>query len=281
MWFKVAYKFTAPEFDLCRWPPLRAGTQMVSDNNHHLEHLERVPPSEGFSLLHLCILIALVYGLQVGVLRLVKLWSPESNWLKLAIIAQQAICILLPVIGFIILHRLPAREALGAYKPIWYRTVIAVVGGFFLMMIINLTLPRLIPPSQAYAESGASIVAYEGFSGLLLTVLAISIVAPLADELFFRGIILRSLMARFGTLGAILIVAALTALFHKLEPMKLTHSFIMGVIFAASVVWTRSVFTSLILHGIHNSLSLLPQAWVMRVYGLVMSMLGLAGSEGT
>jgi membrane protease YdiL (CAAX protease family) len=236
---------------------------------------------ERFSLLHLCILIAAVYGLQLGVLRLLKLWSPDGNWLKLAVIVQQMICIFLPVVIFIIIRRLPAKDALGAYKPIWYRTVIAVVGGFFLMMIINLTLPRLIPPSQAYAESSASIVAYQGIFGLLLTILAISIVAPLADELFFRGIILRGFMARYGTLRAILIVAALTAVFHKLEPLKLTHSFIMGVIFAASVVWTRSVYTSLILHGIHNSLSLLPQAWVMGIYGLVMSMLGMGGSEGT
>lgn len=232
-------------------------------------------------MLHLCILIALVYALQVGVLRLMKLWGPEGNWLKLAIIAQQTLCILLPVIVFILIRRLPARHALGAYEPIWWRMVIAVVAGFFLMIIINLTLPRLIPPSQAYAESGASIVAYDSLPGLLLTILAISIVAPLADELFFRGIILRGLMARCGTLGAILIVAALTALFHKLEPLKLTHSFIMGMIFAASVVWTRSVYTSLILHAVHNSLSLLPQAWVMGIYGLVMSALGMTGSENT
>jgi membrane protease YdiL (CAAX protease family) len=254
---------------------------MAANSIQYLDHQAQVPFKEGFSLLHLCILIALVYGLQAGILHLVRLWSPEGNWLKAAIIAQQIICILLPIIVFIVIRRLPAQDALGAYKPIWYRTVIAVVGGFLLMITINLTLPRLIPPSQAYAESSASIVAYDTLPGLLLTILAISIVAPLADELFFRGIILRGLMARCGTLGAILIVAALTALFHKLEPLKLTHSFIMGLIFAVSVVWTRSVYTSLILHGIHNSLSLLPQAWVMWIYGLVMSALRMTGSEGT
>jgi membrane protease YdiL (CAAX protease family) len=239
---------------------------MAANSIQYLDHQAQVPFKEGFSLLHLCILIALVYGLQAGILHLVRLWSPEGNWLKAAIIAQQIICILLPIIVFIVIRRLPAQDALGAYKPIWYRTVIAVVGGFLLMITINLTLPRL---------------AYDTLPGLLLTILAISIVAPLADELFFRGIILRGLMARCGTLGAILIVAALTALFHKLEPLKLTHSFIMGLIFAVSVVWTRSVYTSLILHGIHNSLSLLPQAWVMWIYGLVMSALRMTGSEGT
>ncbi len=229
----------------------------------------------GVTLVYLCILIAVIYGLQTGVLRLVRAWDPEGNWLKLAVIAQQMICILLPVVVFIVVRRLPAQHALGAYKPIWYRTVIAVVGGFFLMSSINLILPRLIPPSQAYSESGASIVAYDNLGGLLLTIVTISVVAPLADELFFRGVVLRSLTPRIGSLGAVLITAALTAVFHKIEPFKLTHSFIMGVIFAAAVVWTRSVYTSLILHGIHNSLSLLPAAWVGGLYGFLMRRLGL------
>lgn len=254
---------------------------MAADDIQYADDQMQAPLKERFSLVYLCILIAAVYGLQVGVLKLMRLTSPEGNWMKMAVIIQQMICIFFPVLIFIIVRKLPARDALGAYKPIWYRTAIAVVGGFFLMMVINLTLPQLIPPSQAYAESSASIVAYEGVPGLLLTILTISVVAPLADELFFRGVILRSLMARFGTLGAILIVAALTALFHKLEPLKLTHSFIMGVIFAASVVWTRSVYTSLILHGVHNSLSLLPEAWVMSIYGPVMSLLGMGGSEAS
>jgi membrane protease YdiL (CAAX protease family) len=110
---------------------------------------------------------------------------------------------------------------------------------------------------------------------LLLTIVTISVVAPLADELFFRGVVLRSLMPRIGSPGAILITAAVTAVFHKIEPFKLTHSFIMGVIFAAAVVWTRSVYTSLILHGIHNSLSLLPAAWVGGLYGFLVRRLGL------
>ena len=90
---------------------------------------------------------------------------------------------------------------------------------------------------------------------LLLTVLAISVAAPLADELYLRGLLLQALKSRWGAAAAILVTAALTALSHSLEPFKITHAFVMGCLFAGTVVWTRSVITSLILHALHNTLS--------------------------
>lgn len=66
-------------------------------------------------------------------------------------------------------------------------------------------------------------------------------------------------MMRYGKIAAIVATALLTALFYTLEPFKLTHSFIMGAIFATSVVWTNSVYMSILLHSLHNTLALLPQ----------------------
>jgi membrane protease YdiL (CAAX protease family) len=126
-----------------------------------------------------------------------------------------------------------------------------------LIYAVNSLLPRLIPPTPVYTGTTSSILQYDNAWDFLLVVSAISIVAPLADELFFRGILLRGFMAKYGSVAAILIVGVLTALFHTLEPFKLVHSFLMGVLFASAVVWTNSVWTSLILHSLHNSLSLL------------------------
>jgi membrane protease YdiL (CAAX protease family) len=101
-----------------------------------------------------------------------------------------------------------------------------------------------------------SIVAYDDVWGLLLTLFTISVAAPLADELFFRGILLQTWRVKYGKLVAVVAVGILTALFHSVEPFKLTHSFIMSTLFASSVLWTGSVWTSIILHGLHNALSL-------------------------
>ena len=92
----------------------------------------------------------------------------------------------------------------------------------------------------------------------LLMLLLIAIVAPMADEFFFRGLLLQDLKGRWGKIAAIVITAALTALFHTLAPFKLIHAFTMGIIFASLVVWTRSIYTSLILHCFNNLLSLIP-----------------------
>jgi membrane protease YdiL (CAAX protease family) len=209
------------------------------------------------SLVALFGLIVVVFLLQQVMTGLRHYLSPEGSLLKWMVIANQVVSILLPVLSFIAIFRLPGRDALGLYKPPLVKTLIAVAGGFVLIYAVNAVLPRLMPPTQAYTDTSSSIVAYGSVWELLLVVLTISIVAPLADELFFRGLVLRSFMTRYGKVLAVLMVGVLTALFHTLEPFKLLHSFLMGVLFASAVVWTRSLWTSIILHSLHNSLSLL------------------------
>lgn len=211
------------------------------------------------SLLFFGILVIVVYVLQIGIIGIRNWLAPQGSLLKLMVIANQLFAILLPTFLFLIIFRLPTRQALGLYAPPWIKTILAVVLGFVLIYAVNYVLPQIIPPTQKFTTATSSIIEYRNLLEFLLTFLTISVVAPLADELFFRGILLRFLMMRYGKIVAIIITALLTALFHSLEPFKLTHSFIMGVIFATSVVWTNSVYTSIILHGLHNALALLPQ----------------------
>jgi membrane protease YdiL (CAAX protease family) len=227
------------------------------------------------SLVRLAILVITVYLLQKGLIEVIGTWAPEGNLLKVCIIIQQTVGILAPVALFVMLLQLPVRAAVGLYRPRWHRLVIAVAAGFLLISIINLLLPQIIQPSPGYTSATGSIAAYDDLPGLLLTLATVSIVAAAADEFFFRGVVLRGLMARYGKLAAILVTAILTAVFHTLEPFKLTHSFIMGVVFASSVIWTGSVYTSFILHGLHNSLALLPITWITAWQGALISLLGI------
>jgi membrane protease YdiL (CAAX protease family) len=206
----------------------------------------------------LCLLVIIIYFIQFGMVNLRKWMAPEGNMLKLLVLANQIVSIFLPIMLFIIILRLPFRKSLGLNPaPLW-KTIIAVLLGFAVIFEVDYTLPHLIAPSQEYAATTTSIVSYSNLPELLFTLLLIAIVAPLADEFFFRGLLLQDINGRWGKVAAVLITAALTALFHTLEPFKLAHAFIMGVIFACMVVWTRSVYTSLILHCFNNLLSLIP-----------------------
>lgn len=209
------------------------------------------------SLIALFGLIVAVYLLQQGMMGLRGYLAPVGNAFKWMVIANQVLSIFLPVLLFIIVLHLPWKDALGLHRPPLIKTLVAVVGGFFLIYAINSILPRLIPPTPVYTGTTSSIIDYSNAWEFLLVVLTISIVAPLADEFLFRGILLRGFVAKYGKVVAILVVGVLTALFHTLEPFKLVHSFLMSVLFASSVVWTGSLWTSIILHSLHNSLSLL------------------------
>jgi hypothetical protein len=211
-------------------------------------------------LLHLVLLFLTVFLMQKAWSEiLIKGLAPQGNILKLAVMGQQLLTILFPLILFIVIFRLPVGYSLGLYSPPLAKAVISAGVGLIFIIIVNSYLPFIIPPSQKYVSATGSIISYKGFSGFFLTFLTVSIISAAADEALFRGILLRGLVIRYGGVIGVLVTALLTALSHTWEPFKLIHAFIMGIIFAASAVWTKSVYTSFILHALHNSLIFLPR----------------------
>jgi hypothetical protein len=104
-------------------------------------------------------------------------------------------------------------------------------------------------------------------------------VAPLAEEVFFRGFLQAGLENRFGAWVAIILTAALFALVHVL-PGVLPPIFVLGLIFGILRFETDSLWPAILLHGAFNALSvtaaylmeLMPQAetaWpmLMRLWG--------------
>jgi uncharacterized protein len=88
---------------------------------------------------------------------------------------------------------------------------------------------------------------------LVLLLLLIAVVAPVAEELFFRGMLYPVLRRRWGPGWAIFLNAALFALVHFI-PLLLPGLFYIGLVLA----WVRersgSVIPCIILHAIQNGL---------------------------
>ena len=221
--------------------------------------MERKNDFTQLSPVAIALLVVIVWLLQFLLNEAIESISPERNLLKISVILRLSITFLLPVIVFLKYYQLRPSESLGLNRPPWGKTTLAVVIGIVLIMAISIILPQIIPPSRDLMQTSGSITAYTNLPEFLLAFLTAVIVASVADELFFRGIVLQYLLKRYGKILAIVLTALLTALFHTLEPFKLVHAFLMGVIFASSVIWTRRVYTSIILHGLHNALALIPQ----------------------
>lgn len=96
------------------------------------------------------------------------------------------------------------------------------------------------------------------FSGIMkqpLGYLVIGILAPIAEELIFRGAILRVLLDAFGRKGrwpAIALTALLFAVIHG-NLAQGTHAFVIGMVLGWLYVRTRSVLPGIVLHWVNNS----------------------------
>ncbi|MFH1085858.1 MAG: type II CAAX endopeptidase family protein, partial [Chloroflexota bacterium] len=87
----------------------------------------------------------------------------------------------------------------------------------------------------------------EGLGGLALALLLGGVVAPLAEEVFFRGFLYAGLRARLGAASGVALSALLFALVHVV-PGVLAPIFLMGVAFALLYEHTGSLWPCILLH---------------------------------
>jgi membrane protease YdiL (CAAX protease family) len=82
-------------------------------------------------------------------------------------------------------------------------------------------------------------------------VFAVTVAAPIGEELVFRGFLYRILRPRLGIARAILVTALLFAVLHMSVSGLLVY-IVLGVAFALVYEWTGSLWASVFLHGIWN-----------------------------
>ncbi len=98
-------------------------------------------------------------------------------------------------------------------------------------------------------------------SAAFLFVLNITLIAPLAEEIVFRGVILNTLR-RFGDCFALLISSLLFALIH-LNLVQIPNAFVMGLVIGYFTLSTGSLWTGVCIHVLNNSLVLLVNGILM------------------
>ena len=88
-----------------------------------------------------------------------------------------------------------------------------------------------------------------------LFLLNVSIIAPIAEEIVFRGVIL-NLLRRFGDCFALLLSSLLFAAVH-MNLVQMPNAFIMGLVIGYFTLCTGSLWTGCCIHILNNSLVLL------------------------
>lgn len=134
----------------------------------------------------------------------------------------------------------------------------------------------------------------QNFWGVLFT---IGIVAPVIEELLFRGVILDGIQLRYGAKTAVIVSSFLFGLTH-LIPWAIVNAFLLGFFFAWLKLKTGSLRLCIIAHSLYNSIPLILskyvpmqipgfnstpsetavfQPWWFDLMGAVLLILGIAG----
>lgn len=145
--------------------------------------------------------------------------------------------------------------------------VVATLGLGIVLSEVDNVFRYFVPLPEEAAEAFAEIIDVE--ASLFAAVLVLVLVAPVTEELLFRGVIFRGLKSRFRFAGAALISAALFAIAH-FNPWQFLTAMCVGVVFAWYVHETESIVPALIGHAVHNGSTLVIGALPIDVPGFTM-----------
>src|SRR5680860_971843 len=97
---------------------------------------------------------------------------------------------------------------------------------------------------------------FEGDFGWWGAFVKVAVVAPIVEELIFRGLILQGFRRNYNSFIAVFMSALLFALFH-LNPWQFPATFILGLLLGWVTIRTNSIILAILGHSINNFMVLI------------------------
>lgn len=138
------------------------------------------------------------------------------------------------------------------YKPKLKEYIYVILAAIAYLFIYSNTLSLLLSaiPTSKWSEF---IFNEFGKRPLLLIIISTSIVAPIFEEVIYRGIILEQLNRRYGMIKAIVVSSLLFGIMH-LNIEQGINGFFIGMVLGFIYIKTNSLLLSIFLHLANNSL---------------------------
>ena len=132
-----------------------------------------------------------------------------------------------------------------------------ILWGVILMLAVNIVIEPVIAlfPSEWY-KAVEDAITLNGWS--MFTAVAM---APICEEILFRGIVQDGLVRKHGSWRGILIASAVFGLIH-LVPQQVVAAFCIGIVIGFVYYRTRSLLSVIVLHAINNALSVVSSFFV-------------------
>ena len=134
----------------------------------------------------------------------------------------------------------------------WWVMVVAVMFSTISLAFICEPLMKVLPQTPEWFEQIMNSILKN--SPLWVTLISVSVFAPLFEEWLCRGIVLRGLLTKMNPAWAIVVSAAFFAVLH-MNPWQALPAFILGVLFGYVYYKTGSLKLTMLMHFTNNTMS--------------------------
>ena len=206
-----------------------------------------------FAIVILSVISAFTVG---GIIMGISASSPENVnklYLYISFLIGQGV-ILIPPIYFLSIKEEPIFESLRinivSLKTI-KNTLIFSSGVLIVFDTMDRVIHKFIPPPEYIIDLG-EIMRPDSTLGYIFLFLAVVIVAPIGEEIVFRGFLQKFLEKHWGDITrAVLVTSLFFAMIH-FNPFWTIQIYLLGVILGFLAWKTKSVIPSIVLHIVNN-----------------------------
>jgi len=208
-------------------------------------------------------LVAGLVLLGTGLLDPVLLDPSEGGTALLVLVVASQVAGLLAALLLLRRRGMRLPPIVGPVRPVVRHVGIGV--GLGIVALLGSTLLVSLLVTLTGSEATPEQVLTEGIADtpvqLLLAVIAAVVMAPLAEELLFRGLLHRGLRQRMRAVPATLLSSVLFAVVHvdvaASQPLALVGLTFVGVVLALAHERTGCLVVPVVIHATHNAITIL------------------------
>ena len=162
----------------------------------------------------------------------------------------------LTVIGVLVYKKLRRGEgklfrlSLRGFNPM------LILWGFVLILITGIVIEPLL---ELFPDSFLKMIDQMGANGGW-SVLMLVILAPVMEEVLFRGILLEAVRSKYSSGRAIVVSALMFGVIHFI-PQQVVNAFVIGLILGFIYVRTDSLWPVIIIHALNNAMAYVVMQW--------------------
>lgn len=208
--------------------------------------------------------LGLIFLIQSAVLTLlmvlVNTQFGEKIPVAIRLVSSEAI-VVIPAIIYTVIKKTGFSDGLG-FKKVKVSTVIKAILLSFLVLpitaFVNVLTQFLVPNTMTQAQD-----ALTGAMNAGILLLYVGVIAPVCEEICFRGVFANGFKGITTLLNAALVSAMMFGLFH-MNLNQTAYAFVLGFIFVIVNVASGSIWTSVIMHVAINTTNQLMLVGVTR-----------------